>query len=181
MRIISGSLGGLRFTPPKGKFDTRPTTDLAREALFNILDHQYSLKSSRFLDLFGGWGGITFEAVSRGCKDSTVVDRHASCIRFIKDTAERFKVEEYIHFVQSDVEQFLKYEMTPFDIIFADPPYRWPRLPVLPKWIFDNGLLSPGGVLVVEHDAHTYLEHYPEFTHSKKYGHTVFSFFKCPV
>ncbi len=178
MRIISGSLGGRRFAPRGGKFPTRPTTDLAKEALFNILVHQMDLKDARFLDLFGGLGGITLEAISRGCPDVTYVDKHAGCYRFVEETLTKFGVSQYAHLVRAEVERFLRYEMVPYDVIFADPPYRWAKLAVIPEWIFENNLLLPGGILIVEHDVHTYLEHYREFVESKKYGQTVFSFFK---
>ncbi len=178
MRIISGHLGGRRFAPSKGRFPTRPTTDLAREALFNVLSHRKDLSGVRFLDLFGGLGGVSLEAVSRGCEDVTYVDKHPGCVGFVRETAVAFGVSDAIRITRANVEEFLKYGMEPYDIVFADPPYRWPKLSILPEWVFEQKLLKKDGILVVEHDVHTFLEHYPQYRGSKKYGQTVFSFFE---
>ncbi|MEO0405144.1 MAG: RsmD family RNA methyltransferase, partial [Bacteroidota bacterium] len=129
MRIIGGSAKGRRFAPPKS-FDSRPTTDFAREGLFNVLTHQMDFENITVLDLCCGSGAISYEFASRGAKSVIAVDRNADCIRFIKKNAETFRLPQ-IKAIRADVQTFLKKSNQRFDLIIADPPF---SMDVLEKW-----------------------------------------------
>jgi 16S rRNA (guanine966-N2)-methyltransferase len=131
MRIISGSHKGRRIIAPKS-LPVRPTTDRAKEALFNILQHRIDLYEVKALDLFSGIGSISFELSSRGCPDITSVDKHFGCIRFISETTEKLGLDG-IHTVKSDVFQYLDRTSARFDFIFADPPYDLLKVMCWPK------------------------------------------------
>jgi len=177
MRIIGGSLGGRRFNPPADKWPTRPTTDMAKEALFNILHNSIDFESIKALDLFGGSGSQSFELVSRGCQDVTYVERHYPCIRFVKNQLKAFEATNYVHVVKSDVFRFMKSRSEQYDYIFCDPPYALDRIAEIPNLVFDNNLLSQDGLLVIEHDRKNDFEGHPRFDRSRVYGSTIFSFF----
>ena len=176
MRIIGGKLRGLRLNPPKN-LPVRPTTDLAKEALFNILQNQIELEGIKVLDLFCGTGNISLEFASREAAQVISVDRSIHCINYIKDTARQHHLDQ-IKTYKADVFKFLEMETEKYDLIFADPPYDLNRIPEIPKIIFEKDLLSPNGVLIVEHQSLQNLSNHPAFVEQRKYGHSSFSFFR---
>lgn len=176
MRIISGEFKGRRITAPK-KLPVRPTTDMAKEALFNILNNQFYFDDISVLDLFAGTGNISYEFASRGTEQITCVDQDFGCIKFINETAESFKMP--IQTVKSDVFKYLENSKQKATIIFADPPYEFSveEFSKIPELVFENNLLEDEGVLVVEHSKHTDLSHLKNYSYSKSYGGNTFSFF----
>jgi len=175
MRIIGGRLRGLRLNPPNN-LPVRPTTDLAKEALFNILNNQIEFEDLKVLDLFSGTGNISLEFASRGAESVTSVDRSVQCIHYLNDTARQHKLEQIKTF-KADVFKYLDMETDQYDMIFADPPYDLNRIPDLPKIVFEKNLLLPGGMLIVEHQSMQNLSQHPAFVEQRKYGHSSFSFF----
>ncbi|SMC55825.1 RsmD family RNA methyltransferase [Cellulophaga tyrosinoxydans] len=178
MRIISGKHKGRKITAPN-KLPVRPTTDMAKEGLFNILNNTYYFNDISVLDLFSGTGNIAFEFGSRGCASITAVDENHGCIKFISETTE--KLELPISAIKSDVFSYLEKSGSKFDIIFADPPYdlEFSDFSKIPELVFSRGLLLEDGVLVIEHSKHTDLSKLPHFNNQRKYGASVFSFFKA--
>jgi len=176
VRIISGKYKGRRITAPKN-LPIRPTTDLAKESLFNILNNFYHFDELKVLDLFSGSGNISYEFASRGSEDITSVDTDFGCVRFIKQTSDAFDFG--INAIKSDVFSFLEKTKSEYDVIFADPPYGFTQeqFEKIPKLIFENALLAEDGMLIIEHSTHTHIEDIECFSHSKKYGSSVFSFF----
>lgn len=177
MRIISGLYKGRRITAPK-KLPVRPTTDMAKEALFNILNNQYYLDDISVLDLFSGSGNISYEFASRGTNHITAVDSNYGCIKFINETAEAFEMT--ISTIKSDVFKFLEKSKLKHTIIFADPPYDFDieAFSKIPQLVFQNQLLEENGLLIVEHSKHTDLSHLEHYLYSKSYGGNMFSFFE---
>jgi len=174
MRIIGGKLKGLRINPP-ANLPVRPTTDLAKEALFNILNNQYDLEGIRVLDLFSGTGNVSLEFASRGAEQVISVDKHFGCFNFLKQVAQKHDLPN-IKAVKSDVFKFLELETDQFDIIFADPPYDLPTIPRIPEIVFARNLLTESGVLIVEHPSLKKIDS-PYFLEQRKYGYSSFSFF----
>ena len=179
MRIIGGSLKGLRLNPPKN-LPVRPTTDMAKEALFNILQNQVDFEGMRVLDLFSGTGNISLEFASRGAAKVVAVDRSTPCIHYLNDIARQHKLPNIKTF-REDVFKYLNFETDKFDLIFADPPYDLNNIPDIPVIIYHKGLLNPGGLLIVEHQSLQNLSNHFAFKEQRKYGHSSFSFFKLPV
>jgi 16S rRNA (guanine966-N2)-methyltransferase len=177
MRIIGGKLKGLRLNPPKN-LPVRPTTDLAKEALFNILQNQIEFDNITVLDLFSGTGNIAMEFASRGAEKVTGVDRSIQCVHYLKDTSRQHGLIQ-IEVFKADVFKYLDMETEQYDLIFADPPYDLNKIPEIPKIIFDKKLLKPDGMLIVEHQSMQNLSNHPAFTEQRKYGHSSFSFFKA--
>lgn len=177
MRIISGLFKGRRITAPK-KLPVRPTTDMAKEALFNILNNQYYFDDISVLDLFSGTGNISYEFASRGTEKITAVDAHFGCIKFINETADAFEMT--ISTIKSDVFKFLEKSKQKHSIIFADPPYDFEleAFSKIPELVFENALLEDEGILIVEHSKHTDLSHLEHYSYSKSYGGNMFSFFE---
>jgi 16S rRNA (guanine(966)-N(2))-methyltransferase RsmD len=179
-RIISGKYKGRRIRAPK-KLPVRPTTDMAKEALFNILTHNFHFSGVRALDLFAGTGNISYELGSRSCPDITAVDGDHGCIRFINQTAIEFDLP--IHTIKSDVYKFLERgSKQPYDIIFADPPYDFSAVDFerIAQLCFSQNLLSENGMLIIEHSKHTKLEKVINFDDTRHYGGNAFSFFSLP-
>ncbi len=175
MRIISGRLKGLRLNPP-AKLPVRPTTDLAKEALFNILFNQFDFEKIRVLDLFSGTGNISLEFASRGVPEICSVDRDFGCINYLKTLQRQYDLPA-IKVVKSDVFKFLETETQQYDLIFADPPYDLPQLNAIAAKVLDRGLLKPDGYLIIEHPSMKKLDNHPEFLEQRKYGSSSFSFF----
>ncbi len=177
MRIISGKYKGRRITAPK-KLPVRPTTDMAKEALFNILNNRFYFNEISVLELFAGTGNISYEFASRGTNQITAVDADAGCTEFIDLTAKSF--EFTIRTVKSDVFSFLEKTDIKADVIFADPPYDMPlsEFEKIPALVFTNDLLITDGVLVIEHAKHMSLAYLEHFSNARKYGGSVFSFFE---
>jgi 16S rRNA (guanine(966)-N(2))-methyltransferase RsmD len=177
MRIIGGSLKGLRLNPPKN-LPVRPTTDLAKEALFNILQNQIEFEGIRVLDLFSGTGNISMEFASRGAEQVTSIDRSIQCVHYLKDTARQHGLAN-IKAYKDDVFKYLQLETEQFDLIFADPPYDLNRIPEIPKLTFEKNMLLPDGLLIVEHQSMQNLSNHPAFVEQRRYGHSSFSFFRA--
>ncbi len=174
MRIIGGRLKGLRIQAPQN-LPVRPTTDLAKEALFNILNHQLNFEQLEVLDLFSGTGNISIEFASRGAMKVVSVDRSKACIQFLKSMIEKHQLNQ-IKTQFSDVFKFLQMETDRFDLIFADPPYDLPTLQQIPDLVFERNLLKPGAYLIVEHPSMKKFAH-PFLTEQRVYGSSSFSFF----
>ncbi|WP_420572584.1 RsmD family RNA methyltransferase [Kordia sp.] len=179
MRIISGKHKGRRLTAPK-KLPVRPTTDLAKESLFNILNNHFYFHEISVLDLFAGTGNISYEFASRGTENITAIDGDYGCVRFIKQTADMLDLD--INAIKSDVYKFLDRTHLKSDIIFADPPYAFSlaQFEKIATTVFERTLLLEGGFLIIEHAKETKLEHVANFSFSKGYGGSVFSFFELP-
>lgn len=176
MRIIGGTLKGLRLNPPKN-LPVRPTTDLAKEALFNILQNQIEFEGLKALDLFCGTGNISLEFASRGAEQVVSVDRSIHCVHYLKDMSRQHGLNS-IKVYKDDVFKYLQHETDQFDLVFADPPYDLNRIPDIPKVIFDKNMLLPDGLLIVEHQSLQNLSNHPAFVEQRKYGQSSFSFFK---
>lgn len=176
MRIISGQYRHRLITPPSN-FKARPTTDLAKESLFNILENSIDIESVKVLDLFGGTGGITYEFASRGCTDITCVELNYNHYSFIKRTVADLKMEG-VKVVRADVLKYITNCGCKFDLIFADPPYDLPQLPEIPKMVVDNHLMADGGLFIMEHSEKNKFDQMPQFYMHKHYGAVNFSFFK---
>ena len=177
MRIISGSLKGRRISPPKN-LPVRPTTDRAKEALFNILSHQFDFNGSSVLDLYTGTGSISYEFASRGVAAVTAVDQHAACIRFVQQTAEKLNL--CITTVKSPVLKFLSSSMGTYDFIFADPPYAYEKdeYDALIGNIISKDVLTENGLIIIEHAPQIDLSEVTSFSTARNYGGCVFSFFE---
>ncbi|WP_199912762.1 RsmD family RNA methyltransferase [Aquimarina aquimarini] len=177
MRIISGKHKGKRLTAPK-KLPVRPTTDMAKEGLFNILGNYYNFSTISVVDLFAGTGNISYEFISRGTENITAVDSHYACVGYIKSTTK--ELGSPIETIKSDVYNYLEKVKHKADIIFADPPYDFTieQFTKIATLVFENELLNDDGMLIIEHSKYTSLEEAPYFDNSRKYGGSVFSFFK---
>ncbi|PKR81622.1 16S rRNA (guanine(966)-N(2))-methyltransferase RsmD [Brumimicrobium salinarum] len=177
MRIISGLLKKQRFSPPKG-FPSRPTTDFAKEGLFNVLENELYLEHLDILDLFAGTGNISFEFASREAGRITSVDKNFKCTRFIKSFAAEHGIGGAITVVKADVLKFVSKHQQTYDLIFADPPFQHQLHHELIDGIFANNLLKKEGVFILEHGKHDDFSTHKNFTRQKKYGQVVFSFFE---
>lgn len=175
MRIIAGSLRGRRLNPP-ANLPVRPTTDMARESLFNILNNYVDYEDCSVMDLFAGTGAVTLEFVSRGAREVTAVDINAQCTDFIKQAAAQFGVRN-VHVVRADVFDLLKRANRRFDIVFADPPYALADLAQLPDLVFGAGVLTDDGIFVLEHPREYSFEEHPHFWQHRAYGKVNFTFF----
>ncbi len=176
MRIISGALGGRRIQPPAKMPYTRPTTDIAKEGLFNILQNSIDLEGIKTLDLFGGTGSITYELASRGAADLTIVEKDEKMFAFIKQNLEAFGIDN-CKAVRSEVFRFMRDCREQYDLIFAGPPYALQTIDDLPVEVFKNSLLKENGQFILEHTPRNHYENHPHFKMSRNYGTTLFSFF----
>ncbi len=176
MRIISGNLGGRRINPPSKMPYTRPTTDIAKEGLFNILQNQLDFENLKTLDLFGGTGSISYELASRGVPDLTIVEKDNAMFDFIKKTAASLELKNF-RVVKSDVFKFMDQCNDQFDFIFAGPPYALVNIDDLPVKVFAKNLLKPGGRFVLEHTPRNDYAKFPHFVSARNYGTTIFSTF----
>lgn len=180
MRIISGSLKARRFSIPKN-FPSRPTTDFAKEGIFNVLDHQMSLSDLKILDLCAGTGNISFEFISRDSGHVTAVDINSNCLRYIQKNAIDFGISESLETIKSDILHYLKKTDQKFDLIFADPPYEYTFHAEIAQIIFERDLLNEDGLLIIEHGKHTKLAETPHFDITRTFGNIHFSFFRKEV
>ena len=179
MRIVGGSFGGRRFNPP-AKIPARPTTEVAKEGLFNTLCAMIDLEDIKTLDIFGGTGSISYELASRGAADLTIVERDGPSIAFIQKTAEALGIADEMKIVRADVFKFLNQCTEQYDFIFAGPPYALNEIDDLPLIVFRKELLLPGGVFVLEHTPRNDYQAHPNFRRMKNYGTTIFTFFLQP-
>jgi 16S rRNA (guanine966-N2)-methyltransferase len=175
MRIISGSHKG-RLIKPQGSLPVRPTTDMAKESLFNILNNKIDFEDISVLDLFAGTGSISYEFASRGAKEITAVDMNYRCVEYIKRTAEHFDFKN-IRTVRANALSFLGFCKVQYDVIFADPPYDMNDIPLIPDQVFDKKLLKENGLFILEHSRDFNFSKYPAFSEHRKYGKVNFSFF----
>ncbi len=176
MRIIGGQKAGLRLYPP-GTLPVRPTTDIAKEALFNVLQNRVDFEGMQVLDLFSGTGNIAFELASRGAARVVAVDIHFKCIQYVNTAAKKLQMDA-IKAIRADALKFITSCKDEFDFIFADPPYELPQLPQIPDRIFASGLLKPGAWLVLEHASTRKIAEHANLMETRKYGHSSFSFYQ---
>ena len=175
MRIIGGDLGGRRVHPPAKMPHTRPTTDIAKEGLFNILENNLDLPSLKTLDLFGGTGSISYELASRGVRDLIVVEKDPAMFAFIQKTAAALDLCGIYKAVRMDVFKFIEQCTDTFDLIFAGPPYALATIDELPK--LTPRLLNDKGWFILEHTPRNNYEGYSYFVTQRHYGTTIFSIF----
>lgn len=175
MRIIAGTLRGRRLNPPQN-LPVRPTTDMARESLFNILNNYVDYEDCSVMDLFAGTGAVSLEFISRGVREVTSIDINAQCTDFIKQTSAQLGIKN-IHVVRADVFDLLKRANRKFDIVFADPPYALESLSSLPDLIFEHEILNEDGIFILEHPREFSFESHPHFWQHRAYGKVNFTFF----
>ena len=175
MRIINGTHKGRVIKVPNG-LPVRPTTDFAKEGLFNILNNKINFEDTKVLDLFSGTGHISLEFASRGSNTILAIDKNFKCVGFLKATAKELKLE--IDTIKSDVFDFLKNCNQKFDLIFADPPYDLENIPAIHQLVFEKQLLNENGILIIEHGPRTNLETLQGFVQKRSYGNVNFSFFE---
>ena len=175
MRIIRGRYQRRQITAPTN-LPVRPTTDMAKESLFNIIDNHFDLEETEAMDLFAGTGNISYELVSRGCPKVVAVDQDFGCVKFIRETANKLNMKELL-VVRSDVYRFLDKHKMQYDLIFADPPYDCEHYDQIINLIFERNLLREGGMFVLEHDKYQKFEEHPHFMEQRHYGKVNFTFF----
>ena len=176
MRIISGKYKSRRFRLPKN-FNARPTTDMAREGLFNILNNTVDWENTQALDLFSGTGSVAAEFVSRGCPHVISVESNTKNHAFIQDVKNQLEAKELLT-IKADVFTFMKSCNQSFDLIFADPPYDFVQLDTIPAKILEHNLLNDNGILVLEHSEDNSFKEHPLFKEERKYGSVHFTFFE---
>jgi 16S rRNA (guanine(966)-N(2))-methyltransferase RsmD len=176
MRIIGGAMGGRKIHPPAQMPYTRPTTDIAKEGLFNIMQHQLDFEDLKTLDLFGGTGSISYELASRGVPDLTIVEKDPQMFAFIKKTVDMLQIEN-CKVVKSDVFRYIEQCVEQYDLIFAGPPYALQTIEEIPKLIFEKQLLREHGWFILEHTPRNQFEGFAGFSSARNYGTTVFSIF----
>jgi 16S rRNA (guanine(966)-N(2))-methyltransferase RsmD len=176
MRIISGTFKGRRIAPPKN-ITARPTTDFAKESLFNLLTNRMDFEDVDMLDLFAGTGGIGIEFISRGAREVTAVEMAHTQQNFIISCCKQLGIKN-LHLIRGDVFKFVKACHVQYDFIYADPPYDLPQLATLPDLIFEQGILKEDGFFVLEHSKNNDFSTHPRFLEMRNYGSVHFSFFQ---
>jgi 16S rRNA (guanine966-N2)-methyltransferase len=176
MRIITGKFRGKQLHPPVN-LPVRPTTDFAKESLFNILNNLVDFEGLHVLDLFAGTGSISFEFFSRGGETVTAIDIDARCVAFINKMASAMNGEN-LEAVREDVFQFLKHPFGDYDLVYADPPYDMDGIDRLPDLVLNSTILKAGGYFILEHSKGHDFSRHPEFNQHRKYGNVNFSFFR---
>ncbi len=176
MRIISGKFRSRRINAP-ANLPIRPTTDFAKEGLFNLINNHINFADIAVLDLFAGTGSITYEFLSRGCIEATTVEINSKCTDFMYKTKELYEFDNF-HIIKGDVFVYLNRCHKTFDVIFADPPYEMEKINEIPNLIFEKKLLNAGGFLIIEHSARNSFKEHPCFFEQRNYGKVNFSFFQ---
>jgi 16S rRNA (guanine(966)-N(2))-methyltransferase RsmD len=176
MRIISGEFKGRRIEPPSN-ISARPTTDFAKEGLFNVLNNLIDYEESNCLDLFSGTGAITLELASRGCPSILSVELNDKHLTFLKKTISDLKITTVFP-IKADVFKFIPTTTQKFDLIFADPPYDLNNLEMIPDLVFKYSLLKENGLFVFEHSKKNDFSEHPHFLEHRHYGNVNFTFFK---
>lgn len=176
MRIVSGTHKS-RIIHPPANLPVRPTTDIAKEGLFNILTNRIDFEETEVLDLFAGTGNISFEFASRGAAQITSVDIEKRCVDFIRKAAGEFGFQN-IRTVRNEVFSFLRICRVQYDLVFADPPYEMKNIQLMPDLIFDKNILKEKGVFILEHTGNISFSNHPNFFEQRNYGKVNFSFFK---
>jgi 16S rRNA (guanine(966)-N(2))-methyltransferase RsmD len=177
MRIISGKLKGRNIYAPID-ISARPTTDFAKEGLFDVLNNKIDFEDIDVLDLFAGTGSIGFEFVSRGCRQVISIENNAKQCLFIKKIIEKLEIDNLI-LLKTDVFKYLTHTASRFDLIFADPPYMLDNLKEIPDMIFAQQLLKSEGIFILEHSAKYNFSQHPHFMETRKYGKVQFTLFKA--
>jgi len=175
MRIVSGKYKSRRIKPPMN-LPVRPTTDFAKESLFNILNNVLEFEGLKVLDLFVGTGSISYEFVSRGVDSVLAVDQNNKCVHFVQSTANQLQMDE-LSVIQRDVFKFLAKTPAKFDLIFADPPYDLENIKEIYQLVMERDLLNEDGWLIIEHSANTDFSGFPYLEQLRKYGKVHFSLF----
>ncbi|MBO5748295.1 MAG: 16S rRNA (guanine(966)-N(2))-methyltransferase RsmD [Muribaculaceae bacterium] len=178
MRIIRGKFGKRRFDVPKN-ITARPTTDFARENIFNVLENMLDFEGLTALDLFAGTGAISFEFVSRECSEVTAVEMANTQANFIKSVKQKLSADN-LRVIKGDVFKFVETCSNKFDIIFADPPYDHPRFGEIPSLILNSQMIKPGTLVIVEHSRDYDFSELPHFSEQRTYGSVNFSLFQIP-
>lgn len=176
MRIISGTHGGRRISPPANMPYTRPTTDIAKEGLFNVIQNNLEIDTLKVLDLFGGTGCISYELVSRGAPEITIVEKDTQMYDFIKKTSGELGFDNF-KVVKSDVFKFMETATNQYDFIFAGPPYALKNIDDLPLKVFEKKLLQPKGWFILEHTPRNDYKKFEHYKTERSYGTTIFSIF----
>lgn len=176
MRIISGKYKGRHISPPKN-FKARPTTDFAREGIFNILENNFDIEGMRVLDLFSGTGSVSFEFASRGCEYAELYEINRIHFGFIIKTMKELGFQDIIRAHQKDVFRSIPKIKGQFDIIFADPPFNHPDLDKVPSLVLENDLLAENGWMIMEHPGKHDFSSHPRFFKYRNYGSVNFSIF----
>ncbi len=176
MRIISGTYKGKQLVPPSN-FKARPTTDFAKEALFNIIENNFDIEELSVLDLFAGTGSISFEFASRGAKQVTTVEMNTNHFRYIRKVVDELDLYQ-VHTIRSDAFRILKNPWESYNLIFADPPYDMKEIGNIPELIFTNNLLAEGGWFILEHPSKMQFNHMEKLFDHRNYGSVNFSMFR---
>ncbi len=176
MRIISGIYGGRRISPPANMPHTRPTTDIAKEGLFNVLQNNLEFENLKTLDLFGGTGSISYELASRGVPNLTIVEKDPAMYDFIKMTSTELEIPNF-KLIKSEVFKFIDSCTGKFDFIFAGPPYALGTIDDLPLKVFEKKLLNPKGWFILEHTPRNDYKKFEHYKAERNYGSTIFSIF----
>jgi 16S rRNA (guanine(966)-N(2))-methyltransferase RsmD len=177
MRIVSGKYKGRRFEPPKS-FKARPTTDFAKENLFNVLNNQIDWEETTALDLFGGTGSISFELISRGCPRVICVEKNFGHASFIEKTKAELGIQSEMTLLKTDAFGYLERCKEQFDLIFADPPYDLKNFKDVPRLVLERDLINPGGIFILEHSGSYDFSELPLFESRRVYGSVNFSIFR---
>lgn len=175
MRIISGKYKGRIISPPKN-FKARPTTDRARESLFNILSNTHDFESLRVLDLFAGTGSVGFEFISRGAAYVEMLEKNYLHFQYLQMAKHKLGIEN-LKIIKGDFFQYIKKKREPFDVIFADPPFDMENFDLVPELSLNSGLLAAGGLFILEHPKHSSYNTLDRFRETRKSGSVHFSFF----
>lgn len=176
MRVITGIYKGRHFNVPRS-FKARPTTDFAKENIFNVLNGYIDFAGATALDLFAGTGSISLELLSRGCASVVSVEADRDHAQFIRQCLQKLETDKGM-LIRGDVFRFLKTCRQQFNLVFADPPYTLPKLPTIPSRIFEYNLLKPHGILVFEHGKSNNFSSHPHFIEHRAYGSVNFSIFR---
>lgn len=176
MRIIGGKYKGKRILPPK-KFPSRPTTDMAKEALFNILQNQIYFEDAKVLDLFAGTGNISLEFLSRGAMEVLSIEKHPLVIKHLNKIQKEWEIEGW-SILRKDVFKAIEELDQSFNVIFADPPFQMRETADLPDFILNSNLIKKGGLLIIEHGQENSYSEHQDLTDTRRYGGVYFSFFK---
>lgn len=176
MRIVSGQLKGRRFSPPDS-FKARPTTDFAKENIFNVLNNMVDFEELKVLDLFSGTGSISYEFASRGCMSVTSIEQNFKHQQFIAKTVREFGIQQQVRSLKGDAFKFVEGTSEQYDLIFADPPFDLEEAQKLPDMIMKRGLLRPGGFFILEHSGEGKYNDHPYFLQTRNYGKVNFTFF----
>ena len=178
MRIVGGDLKGRRFSPP-ASFRARPTTDMAKENLFNILSNFIDFEETSVLDLFSGTGSISYEFASRGCEKVVSIEKDFHHYKFICKCIDELELSKIVTPHRQDVFAYLKQNKEPaFDLIFADPPFELRNLQDIPQLVRESNLLQPSGYFILEHGPNYDFSKESDFSQTRHYGKVCFSFFE---